>query len=136
MSSAITWSVARTGLYLVFIVAGIFGGALILDSAHGRSGLSDFGSGLGHPATWLPQVAGTAAMLGLYMLLVLMALSAGRRKLSSATLKMILLPFLLLPVALIDLAGTTVPFTLGFLAVQVLYLIAVRMKPRSRLWPC
>lgn len=135
MRSAIAWSVARTCLYLVFIVAGIFAGSVILDSTHGRSGLSDFGSGLGHPATWLPQVTGTAALLGFYMLLVLMALSVGRPKLSSTALKGILLPFLLLPVALIDLAGTTVPFTLGFLVVQVLYLIAVRMKPRSRLRP-
>lgn len=129
MKNAIAWSAARTGLYLVFIVSGIVGGGLLYDGVHGHIGLSYFGHALEHPDSWLPQVVRAAAILGLYTLLLLAALSAVRQKLSNVALKMILLPFLLLPVALIDLAGTTPPFTLGFLVVQLLYVFAVRMNP-------
>jgi hypothetical protein len=128
MKNAIAWSAARTGLYLFFILAGIVGGGLLYDGVHEHIGFSYFGHALDHPGNWLLQVVRAAAILGLYTLLILAALSAVRRKLSNVALKMILLPFLLLPVALIDLAGTTPPFTLGFLVVQLLYLIVVRMN--------
>lgn len=128
MRDAIAWVRLRLGLYIACIATAIVGGGLIYDAAHGFHGIVYFGHSIAHPGSWLPQAAGAISILSIYMLIVLVALSIGRKRLPNAVMKMILLPLLLIPVGIIDLAGTTPPYTLGFLAVQLFYLIVVRMN--------
>jgi hypothetical protein len=65
-------------------------------------------------------------ILGIYILILLLPLAAARNRLPGTTFKLLLLPLLLIPVIIIDLAGATVPVILILLGIQVCYLIVVK----------
>jgi hypothetical protein len=121
----IQWLLARAGLYVAVTGVGLLVAALVARIMTGRHGLSGFLGSLNHLQNWLPEFTLVILGLGIYVLCLLTPLAMFSKKLPQAVMKLILLPFLMVPVLLVDLAGSPVWFTLYFLAIQLVYLIIV-----------
>jgi hypothetical protein len=122
MKAAVRWVLTRTGLYLAIAALGLTGAALVAYRHLHPSEVS-----LSYPQNWLLFGGRGLLILGTYTLILLVPLAAMRNKLSSVALKFVLFPFLLIPVALVDLVGSTPPVILIILGIQSCYLIIVRL---------
>jgi hypothetical protein len=120
MKDALSWILRRLGLYLAVAAAGV-----LIGSAPLGGHLSSVEVSLARPQNWLSYDGRILLGLGIYTAILLLPLAPFRNKLSRITLKLVLLPFLLIPVILVDLVGSSPPVILIFLGIQVCYLIIV-----------
>ena len=130
MQAAAKWVLLRAGLYaaLALIVATI--GGFVYSAATGADVLAGSNRSLDNLRAWFHVGFGSAILGGCLTLVLLGILAPFRGRLSSVQLKLTLLPFLLFPVVIVDLAGASPSFTLGLLAIQCLYL---KIMPVRRL---
>lgn len=83
MRDALAWSAARSGLYLGYLLTCVLAASLFYN-----------GHAFGQPGDLLP-LAGAAPPLTIYSLLVFVACSPARRRISNIAMKFLLLPFFL-----------------------------------------
>jgi len=120
MRDALSWILRRICLYL-----GIAAVGLLIVSVPIGGHLTSAQKSLARPQNWLLYDGKALLILGLYTLILLLPLAVFRNRLSRIALKLLLLPFLLIPVILVDLAGSLPSVTLFLLGIQVCYLIVV-----------
>jgi hypothetical protein len=128
MRDAIKWFLAKTLLYVALTVAGLLGSAVVYNLARGHSGAAHFAGSLGSPRSWLPGLAAIALVAACFIALALGPLAVFRERLPGSIMKLILIPYLMIPVAFVDLVGSPIPFTLVVLGMQVCYLVIVRFN--------
>jgi hypothetical protein len=128
MRETIRWVLLRTALYMFIAVVGITGVGFAYSAATGTGIIAGSGRSLSNLNGWLHIGVGVAILGGGLTLILLGILAPFRKRLPNVIIKLILLPFFLLPVLLIDLVGADPPAILGLLGIQVLYLIVVRMN--------
>lgn len=109
-------------LYALIAIVAIRAAGFVYSTVTGSSlaGSSDSAANL---LAWLHVSFGVAVLGGCLTLVVLAFIAPYRRRLTAITVKLVALPFLLIPVLLVDLVGASPSFTLGLLGMQVLYLI-------------
>jgi hypothetical protein len=125
LKETIRWVLLRAALYALFAIIAITAAGFVYSAVSGSS-LTGSSHSAANLYAWLHVGVGVAILGGCITLIVLTFIAPFRSRLSAIGIKLILMPFLLLPVLFVDLAGTSSSFTLGLLGMQILYLIAVR----------
>lgn len=128
IDDVVRWVLLRAGLYALVAVVWVTGAGFGYSAVTGMDTLAGSSRSLDNLAAWLHAGLGVAILGGGLTLLLLTVLYPFRTRLPAILNKLVLLPFLLLPVLLIDLVGTSLSFTLCLLALQIFYLIVVRLN--------
>ncbi len=128
MKAAVRWVLLRTGVYAALALISATLGGFAYSTVTRTDVLAGSSRSLDNLGAWFHVGVGIAVLGGCLTLVSLGLLVPFRPKLSSVQLKLTLLPFLLFPVLVVDLAGASPSFTLGLLGVQCLYLIIVPLR--------
>jgi len=132
MKAGITWVAIRTAIYATLAVIAVTGGGYLYSAATGTDVLAGSRWSERNLIAWLHIGAGVAAVGGCIALVLLSMIAPFRYRLMGIQIKLLLLPFFLLPVLFIDLVGSSPSFTLGIAGIQLLYLTIVPMAAGSR----
>lgn len=122
MIEAVKWVLLRAALYALTAVIAITAAGFVYSFVSGSS-LSGASRSSVNLLAWLHVGVGVAVLGGCLTLIALALVAPFRRRLSRINVKAILCGLLLLPVLFVDLAGTSPPFTLGLLGMQIMYII-------------
>jgi len=126
MKASAQWIISRSLLYVAITAVGLGAGLLAyhVTSHSPGSGVTNITS----PLSWFRSAGILLALIAGSILVILTPLSLFRGRLTNVTLKLILFPFLMVPVVIVDLVGSTTPAIVGVLAIQLCYLTVVRFN--------
>src|SRR5260370_3105709 len=128
MKRAVNWVLLRTARYAGVAVAGVTGTGFLYSAVTGNDVFAGSRSSAANLAGWL-HVGASVAVIGSCLTLILLAVIAPfRARLTGIQIKLMLLPFFLLPVAFVDLAAATPSVALLLGSLQLGYLIIVPMR--------
>jgi len=132
MMAAVRWVLLRTSIYAALALISVPLGGFAYSAVSETDVLAGSSRSGENLAAWFHVGVGIAVLGGCLTMVSLGLLVPFRKKLSTLQLKLTLLPFLLVPVLVVDLAGTNPSFTLGLLGMQGLYLIFVPVASAHR----